>query len=629
MKRDSHHNLMSAKQRLIIVSNKNIEGGFKMNKQQTKTYNNVAKAIEGKGVVLSPYYIKDTIEVKCNCGWISNLAPARITKAETMGKKGNIESTSLAHIWCEGCRLAKARELCAKDGYELLSTEFKGANSRLRVRCPGKVVNGKFVKHETEKEWSALKMGRHCSECNLTSIETVMERLDQDKFILDTKTIASSLDKIVVICKKCNRPSEKFFSSLHFPCKYCSHDETTEKQKLPIEEVRRRFMEKNFKVLSDRYENSFGKLLVEHSCGYRFLKTLNCLRNIIDTTGCPQCEGNRKYEIKEVIQICAARGYTILNPKIYECARTIMKMECPEGCITSKTFNSVLNDEMCLLCFYKSRQLPLSVISERCAKAELKFIGPYEGTNVPCLVQCGEGHRTYKVIREDMTKCIECTGNRGTLPYTQEMADVIYEDLGLTLLDVYKGTKHRHWVKCIAKDHIGRKSIDRAREGHICNTCSRLRMESLGASICREIIHELMGMNYEDEKVLPNLPRKRYDFALIYKGRRYIIEYDGPQHFKYVPLYHTDENNFLAKQEIDRLKTYMAWFNGYNVIRVSGTDKNHIRDFIMKCLNKVEDTPWILCDGPQYQYLNNPRADTFAKHGVKIEALQPIPSNKA
>lgn len=50
-----------------------------------------------------------------------------------------------------------------------------------------------------------------------------------------------------------------------------------------------------------------------------------------------------------------------------------------------------------------------------------------------------------------------------------------------------------------------------------------------------------IGINYQREFILPNLELKRFDFMFQYNNMRYLLEFYGEQHFKYINIFHDTE----------------------------------------------------------------------------------------
>lgn len=94
-------------------------------------------------------------------------------------------------------------------------------------------------------------------------------------------------------------------------------------------------------------------------------------------------------------------------------------------------------------------------------------------------------------------------------------------------------------------------------------------LKSDGINLCCALLTQ-MNIMYQEEIKLPKyLNNKRFDIAFVYNGKKYIVEFDGRQHFTYVKFYHKSYDGFILHQETDRLKTNIAIKLGYTVIRLS------------------------------------------------------------
>lgn len=68
------------------------------------------------------------------------------------------------------------------------------------------------------------------------------------------------------------------------------------------------------------------------------------------------------------------------------------------------------------------------------------------------------------------------------------------------------------------------------------------------------------------------------DFILPEK--RIWIEYDGVQHIKYTPIFHSTYEDFIRQQENDRLKNKYAEDNGWKLLRINENDCNKIETIL-------------------------------------------------
>lgn len=118
------------------------------------------------------------------------------------------------------------------------------------------------------------------------------------------------------------------------------------------------------------------------------------------------------------------------------------------------------------------------------------------------------------------------------------------------------------------------------RRGQWCKQCGA----SIGERDIRKVLEEF-NIPFTQQCTLPILPRRKYDFYFEYNGRKYLVEFDGEQHFRYVRKYHKAKAKFLEGQIIDRIKTYAAWNSGCHLIRIDYTQIEHIKYHIINAIN--------------------------------------------
>jgi len=74
----------------------------------------------------------------------------------------------------------------------------------------------------------------------------------------------------------------------------------------------------------------------------------------------------------------------------------------------------------------------------------------------------------------------------------------------------------------------------------------------------------------------------RYDFAVFIDNNIILIEYDGEQHIKYIPFFHTNNDKFLVCQKYDQMKDEYAYSHNIKIMHI----KYNEEDQIDKILNK-------------------------------------------
>lgn len=150
-------------------------------------------------------------------------------------------------------------------------------------------------------------------------------------------------------------------------------------------------------------------------------------------------------------------------------------------------------------------------------------------------------------------------------------------------------------------------------EGHCFSLRpSRVFVKENWCCLCRRSKGELkvekslsdLGIRFRTEFRLSQLPLRSYDFSFVYHGRRFLVEYDGVQHFSY-GQFHDNYDDFLARREIDRLKTYVALHLGYFLIRIDYTQFDSIHEHIENALQESDKGKNFYYSSNRYEWLKN------------------------
>ena len=78
-------------------------------------------------------------------------------------------------------------------------------------------------------------------------------------------------------------------------------------------------------------------------------------------------------------------------------------------------------------------------------------------------------------------------------------------------------------------------------------------------------------------------PYSRYD--IVVPDRNLIVEFDGEQHFKYIPLFHKSKEGFEEYKEKTIFKESAAKKEGYILIRFSYVNDVGDKEYVRKVLN--------------------------------------------
>ena len=100
------------------------------------------------------------------------------------------------------------------------------------------------------------------------------------------------------------------------------------------------------------------------------------------------------------------------------------------------------------------------------------------------------------------------------------------------------------------------------------------------------------NISYERERFLQN-SLQRFDFYIEYEGQAYAIEYNGKQHYEYIPFLHGyDPEVFKKYQERDAKKAEYCAAHNINLIVIPYTwSKTQIKQYINKLFSSSTTSP--------------------------------------
>lgn len=123
--------------------------------------------------------------------------------------------------------------------------------------------------------------------------------------------------------------------------------------------------------------------------------------------------------------------------------------------------------------------------------------------------------------------------------------------------------------------------------GDGCPTC--VGKGSKGERACVKYFID-NNIPHKREYVMPYLARKRYDFIINYQGKEILVEFDGGQHFKFIPFFHNTEEFFFERQSVDVLKTITALKHNYSIIRIDHKQLNNVSFHLSEALKLMNNT---------------------------------------
>lgn len=163
------------------------------------------------------------------------------------------------------------------EGYKILSSTYEGYHKNLVFKCNKGHIN--------TITWGNWKQRRRCIECSpkyKKTISYIRESFAEEGYKLLTSIYKNHEQKLRYICPSGHR----YFISWHswekgYRCLKCSG-----KYKRDIDYIRKSFHENGYTLLSDKYENTKGKLLYKCHKGHEHRV---CWNDWQQGVRCPTC----------------------------------------------------------------------------------------------------------------------------------------------------------------------------------------------------------------------------------------------------------------------------------------------------------------------------------------------------
>ncbi len=338
------------------------------------------------------------------------------------------------------------------------------------------------------------------------------------------------------------------------------------------------------KVISDCYERNNVKMEFECRNNHRFFSTPDSVKH---NRWCPSCNRVSPKEAKDrCMEIIRSKGGRIISDYIN--TKTKITIECGQGHQWSVTPSSIMHcDSWCPKCSkfdHQAEEELYQLIGQRGGSVKEKYVN----TRTRMIFTCKKGH-TWQAAPQDIKRGTWCALCSFKFDEMKEALNEIVRKKGGKVEGEY--INNRTWMKFTCdKGHQWEAQVFSVKTGTWCPSCQR----SVGEEKIADILRDLK-IDFVEQFRHPLLPARRYDFYFEYKGVKYLLEFDGRQHFDYEGHFHRDEEDFLYRQEIDRIKTYVGVLTKHVVIRISYLEINSIVEHIETALT-----------GKEWCYFSNP-----------------------
>ena len=367
------------------------------------------------------------------------------------------------------------------------------------------------------------------------------------------------------------------------------------------------------KLLSE-YKNMATKLKIECSEGHVW-EMLPV--SIEKGSWCPECKKNN-YELK-VLECVTSRRGKIIRERLTSEGKYLL--ECQKGHQWETRRSDIIDGHWCPKCSMRDPEDAALRFQVNIEEKGGTVLGTYVNNATKVLVRCINDHEylALPITVYQGKGCKKCTG-KDFESCSQRLQEYVASRNG-TLLTEYEKSDLRVELKC-KKGHVwmAKPNTLIARRSW-CPRCN----ESKGEEEVLIALDEL-GIDCTREFQLACTGSKRYDFCFNFDGASYILEFDGKQHFKRIGLFHKTDSEFEYRQNVDRLKTYVALNLGYKVIRIDWYKIGKVREIIIKALQS--ECNLYLSESDMYIWLLEGLPRSFLQSNCDTSELAELADNE-
>lgn len=366
------------------------------------------------------------------------------------------------------------------DSYDYSKSIYLNSRSKITIICN---IHGEFIQSANTH---LMGLGcPNCSKCNTKTFISKATKIHNNKYNYDKVNCFRSTDKVIIICPIHGEFEQQANSHLQGSgCKECKID--------------------NNKLTQDEFKT---KALVIHNNKYNYDKV-----NYINVK-------------TKVVIICPEHGEFEQNP------------------------NNHLKGQGCPICGGTSKSNIIDFISKSNNIHNFKYnydnsdyVNNITKLNITCPIH-GEFWQTPKLHLQG-SGCPECgseiTCNKNKSNYDDFIlkSNLIHSNKYVYLNQNFKGLNYQ--IKIICKKHGEFLQIaNNHLKGHGCPICNYSKGELVIYNWLKE---NNIPFKSQFELITDEIARNSnlmiIDFFVKYKEQQYFIEYDGKQHYEYIPFFH-------------------------------------------------------------------------------------------
>jgi hypothetical protein len=275
--------------------------------------------------------------------------------------------------------------------------------------------------------------------------------------------------------------------------------------------------------------------------------------------------------LEKMQRLARSRGGECLS-KEYKNSQTKLHWRCKLGHEWEAVSNSItprdgFKGSWCPFCAGRlPKQMALEQLRELATERSGELLSKrYGNARSHLRWRCAKGHE-WKATSDSVKRVSWCPVCSGTFLLTlAKMRDYARGFGGKCISKKYVNSKsHIRW-RC-AEGHEWESKPDHVRQGNWCPICS----SGISERICRALIERLTGILFPKArpKWLKNVRGNQMELDGFAPSLNLAFEYQGQQHFKHVPVFHSHSSEFRKRQQDDERKRKLCFEHGVRLLEI-------------------------------------------------------------
>lgn len=402
-------------------------------------------------------------------------------------------------------------------------------------------------------------------------------------------------DKITIICPHHGEFRQIVSSHYKNGCNECAREKNRSKRPVAKEVYEQRLLKKfPGLVITEFPDDPKGESIVKFECSIHGPQESK-LKNLQKATmACQECFKQARFRPPEewikIFRKVHGDKYDYSKADIVDNG-TKITIICPEhGEFQQAPMGHSLG-QGCQKCYDQYRRGKARKVSkeEFIARAKLKHGDKYDYTetivgqtlNDKAWIRCPEHGLYLQSLLGHLCGdgCAKCSGkyNMSNKEYIQLVSKLYNEKYDLSKVE-FKNNNSPIIIGCPEHGFV-ETNAKTFKKGHGCPVCNG----SSGEEMVGIILDEL-GLEYRKEVAFPG---QGFRFDFVVKSLKLFIEYDGEQHFKFVPYFHKTFERYHKAIERDRAKDQFAKNVNWTLLRFNfKQNKDDVKNALKKFIKR-------------------------------------------